>query len=250
MSLLTLLSNQSTTQTVVLNSIPSTTTVYNPTVVQAGGTQTITLNTIAATTVIRNPTVIRQASNAISLNLIPATTTVYNPTVVLAAGPQTVVLNAIAATTQVYNPTVSTISLFTDTSDILDRGLKRLRKEEEQVAAQILKSRQSKQEKPQKKKATDWKKLLLSQIKKAETVEQLDAIQIPVESGEITAKVLAEVQKKIEARRLQIETAQREVEAKYLEMLKAEQEAAEFTRKRNNKIKRLKALMWLAKLDL
>lgn len=38
--------------------------------------------------------------------------------------------------------------------------------------------------------------------------------------------------------------------AAFAELQKAEQKAQEFTRKRNNRIKRLKALMWLAKLDL
>lgn len=36
----------------------------------------------------------------------------------------------------------------------------------------------------------------------------------------------------------------------FAQLREAEQKAQEFTRKRNNRIKRLKALMWLAKLDL
>lgn len=36
----------------------------------------------------------------------------------------------------------------------------------------------------------------------------------------------------------------------FVKLQEAEQKAQEFTRKRNNRIKRLKALMWLAKLDL
>jgi hypothetical protein len=47
-----------------------------------------------------------------------------------------------------------------------------------------------------------------------------------------------------------VQTA-RELQAKaFQEFQIAEQKAVEFTTKRNNRIKRLKALMWLAKLDL
>jgi hypothetical protein len=290
-------------QTVVLSAIAATTTVYNPTVVRQAN-NAINLNIIAATTAVYNPVVVQGGGvQTITLNSIAATTTVYNPTVIQAGGVQTVILNAIAPITQVYNPTITLVSLVTDTSDILDRGLRRLRKEEEEVAAQILKSRRPKQPEPAKRQ-TDWKELLLRQINGAETIEALDSIEIPIESTEITAKVLAVVERRKEARRLEIQIAQKEAEVKilelqaeaeakeaqyvkglqerqqeiaaakqlqqevlaryeiavqkaleeekqsYLEAYRAEQEATEFTRKRNNRIKRLRALMWLAKLDL
>jgi hypothetical protein len=190
-----------------------------------------------------------------------------------------------------------------DTSDILDRGLRRLRQEEESVAAQLLKDR-NKKLKREEKKRLDWKKAILEKINSAQEVEQLEAIQLTTESVEITAQILAEFERKKEAKRLELEIARKEAELRvlelkkvaeaneaeiarqiaekqaviddfkriqvdviarhelamqqaleteqklFLETLKAEKEAEEFTRKRNNRIKRIKALMWLAKLDL
>ena len=138
-----------------------------------------------------------------------------------------------------------------DTSDILDRGLRRLRQEEENVAAQILKARQ-KPVRKESKKQIEWRNLLLQQINKAETVEQLDAIEIDTTKLKITARILEAIEKYREAKRLKIALAQKELEVRRLEaQAEAErQKADEFTKKRNNRIKRLKALMWLAKLDL
>jgi hypothetical protein len=158
-----------------------------------------------------------------------------------------------------------------DTSDILNRGLKRLRREEESVAAQILKDRNKKVKREEKKKL-DWKKAILDKINGAQEIEQLDAIQLPAQSANVTAEALAELERKREEKRLELEAAvksfktiQEDVLARheiamkqaseeekklFLDTLKAEKEAEEFTRKRNNRIKRIKALMWLAKLDL
>ena len=179
-----------------------------------------------------------------------------------------------------------------DTSDILDRGLKHLRREEEAIAAQILKSKQPQRPKYTKQQ-TDWKALLLRKINGADTLDELDAIQIDSANVELTARILTEVEQRKEARRIEIQIAKQELELKetqikehiaekqamlesarqlqkevlarhkiaiqqaiveeqqaFLEQYKAQQQAKEFTRKRNNRIKRLKALMWLAKLDL
>lgn len=278
MTLVTLLSNQAAVQTVVLDRLESTAQVFLPTVIQAGGTQTITLDRLESTAQI------------------------FLPTITQVGGVQTITLNLLGSTAQIFLPTISLVGAVTDTSDILTRGLRKLRRQEEELAAQILK----KKRKPEYKetKQTNWKELLLRQINGAETVEELDAIDIPTEEPDITAKVLALVERRKEAKRLELEVAEKEAQVKILELraqaeqqeaeyvqrlndqrvaviaakklqeevlarhalaveqairieqeaflaqYKADQEAAEFTRKRNNRIKRLKALMWLAKLDL
>ena len=190
-----------------------------------------------------------------------------------------------------------------DTSDILDRYRRRKSesKQEEQIAAQLLKARQKKSELQKKrKKVTDWKKLIYQAIYGAESENDLNAISttnIPTDSPELVAAILAEIEEKKTVKRLElklkmeeaalqsvqlenqitakIEEQKKIVEATrklqqdvlvryelavkaaqqvemlaFLELQAAEQKAAEFTRKRNNRIKRLKALMWLAKLDL
>ena len=247
MSLLTLLSNQSATQTVVLNRLESTAQIFLPTVIQAGGTQTITLDRLESTA------------------------QVFLPTVVQAGGAQTITLNLLGSTAQVFLPTIQLVGAVTDTSDILNRGLKRLRREEESVAAQILKDRNKKVKREEKKKL-DWKKAILDKINGAQEIEQLDAIQLPAQSANVTAEALIDLKRKKEEKRLELEAAiksfkiiqedilaRHEIAVKqaseeekklFLDTLKAEKEAEEFTRKRNNRIKRVKALMWLAKLDL
>jgi hypothetical protein len=197
-----------------------------------------------------------------------------------------------------------------DTSDILDRGLRRkqntlTQKEEEQIAAQLLRERQLKTKSTNKiKKAVDWKNLILEKINGVQTTDELNAISITTESVEVTAAVLAEIEQKKELKRIELELAQKEAELKALELTKAiednekaialklkeqehqlqilkglqdqvferlrlaeataleeerkaayeaqiaEQRYLEFKQKRDNRIKRLKALMWLAKLDI
>jgi len=265
-------------------------------------TQTITLNRLESTAQTFNPTVVLNSPFSISLNRLESTAQIFPPTVIQTGGVQTITLNLLGSTAQIYLPTVSLVGQITDTSDILIKGLHKLRRQEEELAAQILR----KKRKPEYKetKQTNWKELLLKQINGAETVEELDAIEIPTEDPEITAKVLALVERRKEAKRLELEIAEKQAqvqilelraqaeqqEAEYVQQLiqqraslmaakqlqeevlarhalaveqairieqeaflaqyKADQEAAEFTRKRNNRIKRLKALMWLAKLDL
>lgn len=316
---LNLLSNTSTvynptvvpgTATISLNQIASTTTVYNPTVVQAGGSQTITLDLLSNTSTVYNPTVLPGAVT-ISLDQIVSTTTVYNPTVVQPGGAQTIALDLLASTTQVFNPIVSLISLVTDTSDILDKGLKKRRYkltklEEEEIALQLLQRRGK--PKPQEiKQEIDWRQMISDAINGVTSIEELNAFDIPTEgitSPSATAALLAEIEKQKELKRVQLEIAQKEAELKaieltaklqeheakivaaiteqqakleeakrfqeqmleryriaqeqaqqeemqaYLEAVQAEQQYLEFKRKRDNRIKSLKALMWLAKLDL
>jgi hypothetical protein len=225
------------------------------------------------------------------------------------AATQTIILNRVESTAQVFNPTVIQASDVQDTSDILDKGLKRKNvltpQEEEAIAAQLLKARQkTKKREEEVKKLVDWKKLFLDKINGVTTEEELNAIEIPTESVEVTAAVLAEIEKQKELKRIQLETLRQEAAVKALELQaaldqqesaisakleeqrrqleeaknlqtkilerykiaqevameeerKAAYEAAvaekaylEFKQKRDNRIKRLKALMWLTKLDL
>jgi hypothetical protein len=197
-----------------------------------------------------------------------------------------------------------------DTSDILDRFRRRKSesKEEETIAAQLLKARQKRPElERQHRKLVNWKKLIYKAIYGAETIEELEAIEtpsIPTDSPEVVNAILAEIEQQKAAKRAEIELRQATLKLKmeeaslqavqleseisarieqqklavqaikelqqevmarhalavekarqmemqsFLELQEAEQKAQEFTRKRNNRIKRLKALMWLAKMDL
>ena len=279
MTFLTVLSNQAATQTVVLNRLESTAQVFLPTVILAGGTQTITLNRLESTA------------------------QVFLPTITQVGGVQTITLNLLGSTAQVFLPTINLGGVVTDTSDILDRYIRKRSesKQEEEIAAQLLKARRKRPEVEQShRKLTNWKKLIYEAIYGAETVEQLEAIEIPtapVDSPEVVRAILAELEQQKEVRRaelkLKMEEAalaasklQSEIEGKlesqrkaveamqalqqelmarhaiavatareaetraFLELQDAERKAQEFTQKRNNRIKRLKALMWLAKLDL
>lgn len=219
------------------------------------------------------------------------------------AATQTIALNRLESTTQIFLPTIQLIGAITDTSDILDRynRKKSESKEEENIAAQLLKARQKRPQVRKKyKQVLDWKKLIYTAIYGAETLEQLEAIDttsIPTDSPETVRAILAEIEQAKETRRLElklkmeeaalqayqlesqisakideqrqaveaIRQLQKEIVAKHqiavktaeeaykqslLEFQVAEEKAVEFTRKRNNRIKRIKALMWLAKLDI
>lgn len=267
--------------------------------ISAPTTQTITLNRLDNTNTIYDPTVVRQASNVITLNQLASTSQVFLPTVVLAAGPQTVTLNRLdnisqiflptvllqgavqtitlnrlASTTQVYLPTITLRSAVTDTSDILDRYRKRRSesKEEEEIAAQLLKARQQKPKLEKEQKAlVSWKNLLYKAINGAQSIEELEAIEIPVapvESTKLAILATEELQLAKEKKRAQfinslnaletiavkheqaIKAAEQAQQQAFQQLRIAEEKALEFTTKRNNRIKRLKALMWLAKLDL
>jgi len=253
--------------------------------------------------------ILNAPSQVVVLNRVESTAQVFLPTVVQAGGTQTINLNLVASTAQVFLPTINPVSANLDTSDILDRGLKRKNvlttQEEEAIAAQLLKARQkTKKREEEVKKLVDWKKLFLDKINGVTTEEELDAIEIPTESVEVTAAVLAEIEKQKELKRIQLETLRQEaavkalelqaaldqqesaisakleeqrrqleeaknLQTKILERYKIAQEAAveeerkaayeaaiaekaylEFKQKRDNRIKRLKALMWLTKLDL
>ncbi len=249
--------NRQASNAISLNQIASTTNIYLPAVVQAGGTQTVTLDRIASTTQIYLPTISRQASKLISLNRLESTTSVYLPTVVQAAGPQTITLNRLNSTTQIYLPTILQVSNIIDTSDILSRGLKRRKYrltqlEEEQIAAQLLKQRQPKIQ-VEAKHTIDWQKLIFNAVNDITNVDELNALQISTEeltSPSATTALLIELDRQKEFRRAELELKQKEEIQAYLETIKAEKEYEDFKRKRDNRIKRLKALMWLAKLDL
>lgn len=270
---------------------------------QGSTTQTVTLNRLESTAQTFNPTVIRQASSVVNLNRLESTAQIYLPTVILAGGTQTITLLRLESTAQVFLPTVQLAGAITDTSDILDRYRRKRSesKEEENIAAQLLKARQKRpQVRKEYKQVLDWKKLIYTAIYGAETLEQLEAIDttsIPTDSPETVRAILAEIEQAKETRRLElklkmeeaalqayqlesqisakieeqrraveaIRQLQKEIVAKHeiavktaeeaykqslLEFQLAEQKAAEFTRKRNNRIKRIKALMWLAKLDI
>lgn len=223
---------------------------------------------------------------------------------------QTISCLLVGPTSQIYLHTIAGDGAIVDTSDILDRYLRRKSesKEEEQIAAQLLKARQKRPElQKQRKTLTDWKKLIYKAIHGAQTLEELEAIEVPTiqtDSPEVVAAILAEIEERKAAKQAEIElrmaqtklkmeeaalqsvkleseisarleqqrqaiaaiqTLQEQVMARHAVAMKiaedlqneafaqlqqAEQKAQEFTRKRNNRIKRLKALMWLAKLDL
>jgi hypothetical protein len=297
-------------QTIIFDRLESTAQIFLPTITQAGGTQTITLNRLESTAQVFNLTVIRQASSVISLNRLESTVQIFLPTVTQAGGTQTITLNLLGSTSQIFLPTITSISSVIDTSDILTR-YKRKRsesKEEEEIAAQLLKARQKRPEVEQKnRELRNWKKLIYEAIYGADTVEELEAITtppIPTDSPEVVAAILAEIEQQKAARKAEIELKQAELKLKmeeaslqaaqleaqiserideqkraiqaikdlqqevmtrhavaveaarqiemqaFLQLQDAERKAEEFTRKRNNRIKRLKALMWLAKIDL
>jgi hypothetical protein len=218
--------------------------------------------------------------------------------------------NWIASTNVYSDAIVISEQPFVDTSDILDRYTRRRSesKEEEAIAAQLLKARQKRPElERQHRKLINWKKLIYEAIYGAETIEELEAIEtppIPTDSPEIVAAILAEIEQQKAAKKAEIELKQATLKLKmeqaslqavqleseisarieqqklavqaiqelqqevmarhalavekarqmemrsFLELQEAERQAQEFTRKRNNRIKRLKAMMWLAKLDL
>lgn len=270
---------------------------------QGSTTQTVTLNRLESTAQTFNPTVVLNSSFIISLDRLESTAQIYLPTVVLAGGVQTITLNLLGSTAQVFLPTVNLATGIVDTSDILDRYTRKRSesKQEEEIAAQLLKARRKRPQVEQAhRKLINWKKLIYEAIYGAETVEDLEAIKIPtapVDSPEVVAAILAEIEQRKELRKaelkLKIEEAtlaasklqneidnrleqqrqavatikalQQELIARheiavatarqaetqaFLELQAAERKAQEFTQKRNNRIKRLKALMWLAKLDL
>jgi hypothetical protein len=279
MSFLTLLQSQSATQTITLDRVESTAQIFLPTVVQAGGAQTITLNRLESTAQI------------------------FLPTVTQVGSVQTITLNLLGSSAQIFLPTVTSVSSVIDTSDILTR-YKRKRsesKEEEEIAAQLLKARQKRPQVEQKsRELRNWKKLIYEAIYGADTVEELNAIDatnVPADSPEVVAAILAEIEEQkalrkaeiklkmeeasLQAAQLESQISERIDEQKraiqaikdlqqevmtrhavaveaarqmemqaFLQLQEAERKAEEFTRKRNNRIKRLKALMWLAKIDL
>lgn len=196
-----------------------------------------------------------------------------------------------------------------DTSDILGAFRRKpglTSRDEEAIVAQLLKARQAKQTVVQKRKrAIEWKQLILAKINNATTEQELENVStVPIESVEVTAAVLAEIERQKEAKRLELEIIRREAEIKaaefqaqlkanedaiyakvqeqraaleaakqlhlrllqrhqiavemarqeelraFMEAQAAENEFVAFTNKRNQRIKRLKALMWLAKLDI
>jgi hypothetical protein len=293
----------SAAQTIILNKLESTAQTFNPTVV-LNTPFTITLNRLESSAQVYLPTVILAGgTQTITLDRLESTAQVFLPTITQVGGVQTITLNLLGSTAQVFLPAIQLIGAVTDTSDILDR-YRRSRsesKEEENVAAQLLKARQKRpQVRKEYKEVLNWKKLIYAAIYGAETLEQLDGIKtssIPNTSPKTTRAVLAEVEQAKAARRLElklkmeeaslqafqlenqisakieeqrqaveaIRQLQKEIVAKHqiavktaeeaykqslLEFQVAEEKAAEFTRKRNNRIKRIKALMWLAKLDI
>lgn len=273
--------------------------------------QTITLNRLESTASIFNPTVVLNTSFIITLNRLESGAQVFLPTVTQVGSVQTITLNRLESTAQVFLPTVNLISAITDTSDILNRPARKRRYkltklEEEEIAAQLLLARKGPQEE-QVAVSLDWRKLIYNAVNGVTSEAELAALNIPMEgitSPSATAAVLAEIEKQKELKRLEFEIKKQEAELKaaeltaqiqekeaaivaaiadrqkqlelakreqeqalerfriaqataeqeemqsYLEAMKAEQEFLAFKTKRDNRIKRLKALMWLAKLDL
>jgi hypothetical protein len=292
------------TQNISLNRVNSTAQIFLHTITGAAGGGNIVLNLVASTAQVFLPAV----SVNIALNQTPSVAQVFLPTITVPTA-NNIVLNRVNSVNNIYLLSLAGETVAQDTSDILDKGLKRKNvltaKEEEEIAAQLLKARQkTKKRKEEVKKLVDWKKLFLDKINGVTTEEELNAIEISTETVEVTAAVLAEIEKQKELKRIQLETLRQEaavkalelkaaldqqesaisakleeqrkqleeakgLQAKILERYKIAQEAAveeerrvayeasmaekaylEFKQKRDNRIKRLKALMWLTKLDL
>lgn len=192
------------------------------------------------------------SAQTIVLNRVESTAQIYLPTVVQAAV-QTIVFNTLASTSQIYLPTINLVSGVTDTSDILDKGAKRRQqvKEEENIAAQILLKRREKPKQKVVKPKVNWKEFLLQHIDGVQNETQLDEIILPQpDENLITKQDINEIEQFIEAKRLELQNKLNEIESAYIEAYVAQKKAIEFTRKRNQRNKRLKALMWLAKLDI
>lgn len=296
-------------QTIILNRLESTAQTFNPTVIRQASS-VITLNRLESAAQIFLPTVTRQTSNVITLNRLESTAQIFLPVVVQAGGVQTITLNLLASTAQIFLPTITLTSGIVDTSDILNRYRRKRSesKEEEEIAAQLLKARQKRPQVEQKtRELRNWKKLIYEAIYGAETIEELESIEtppIPTDSPEVVAAILAEIEQQKAAKRAELELKQAQLKLKmeeaslqavqlesqisskleeqrrsveaiqklkeeimsrhaiaveaarqmemqaFLQLQEAERKAEEFTRKRNNRIKRLKALMWLAKIDL
>jgi hypothetical protein len=190
------------------NLLTNTSTVYNPTV--AAGAVNISANLFTNTNTFYDAVV--SISDTIVTDLLTNTSTVYNPTVT--AGAVNITAQLLTNTSTVYLPTVAllvdNISAFRidntsviylptltggdvgvkDTSDILNRGLKRKKKrktqeeiDEENIAAQILKARQGKKPKYQ-----EPKQELQLNLK-----AKLEAEQSVAEITEEVAEVMPEV---------------------------------------------------------
>jgi hypothetical protein len=79
------------------------------TLLQTQGTpssQTITLNRVESTATVYNPTVSLQPSSTVALNLVGSTTQIFPPTVVQAGGVQTVTLNRVESSASIFALTV------------------------------------------------------------------------------------------------------------------------------------------------
>jgi hypothetical protein len=297
-------------QTIVLNRLESTAQTFNPTVIRQASS-VITLDRLESTAQIFLPVITQGGGvQTITLNRLESTAQIFLPTVVQAGGVQTITLNLLASTAQIFLPTITLTSGVVDTSDILNRYRRKRSesKEEEEIAAQLLKARQKRPQVEQKtRELRNWKKLIYEAIYGAETIEELESIEtppIPTDSPEVVAAILAEIEQQKAAKRAELELKQAQLKLKmeeaslqavqlesqisskleeqkrsveaiqklkeeimsrhaiaveaarqmemqaFLQLQEAERKAEEFTRKRNNRIKRLKALMWLAKIDL
>lgn len=297
-------------QTIVLNRLESTAQTFDPTVIRQASS-VITLDRLESTAQIFLPVVTQGGGvQTITLNRLESTAQIFLPTVVQAGGVQTITLNLLASTAQIFLPTITLASGVVDTSDILNRYRRKRSesKEEEEIAAQLLKARQKRPQVEQKtRELRNWKKLIYEAIYGAETIEELESIEtppIPTDSPEVVAAILAEIEQQKAAKRAELELKQAQLKLKmeeaslqavqlesqisskleeqkrsveaiqklkeeimsrhaiaveaarqmemqaFLQLQEAERKAEEFTRKRNNRIKRLKALMWLAKIDL
>ena len=297
-------------QTIILNRLESTAQTFNPTVIRQASSA-ITLDRLESTAQIFLPVVTQGGGvQTITLNRLESTAQIFLPTVVQAGGVQTITLNLLASTAQIFLPTITLASGVVDTSDILNRYRRKRSesKEEEEIAAQLLKARQKRPQVEQKtRELRNWKKLIYEAIYGAETIEELESIEtppIPTDSPEVVAAILAEIEQQKAAKRAELELKQAQLKLKmeeaslqavqlesqisskleeqkrsveaiqklkeeimsrhaiaveaarqmemqaFLQLQEAERKAEEFTRKRNNRIKRLKALMWLAKIDL
>lgn len=170
------------TQNITLNRVESTAQIFLHTITAAAGGGNIVLNLVASTAQVFLPAVsvniaLNQTPSVaqvfqpaigrnIALNQVSSTAQVFLPTITVPAT-SNIVLNRIDSVNNVYLLSLTGEGTQQDTSDILGKASKRknvlTEKEEEEIAAQYLKSKQ-KQTQKKKKKEVKWKNLLLRKI--------------------------------------------------------------------------------------
>jgi len=240
--------------------------------------QTITLNRVESTATVYAPTVARQASSVIALALVASTAQVLLPTIQL--------VGAVTDTSDILDRYRRSRSESKEEENIAAQLLKarqkrpQVRKEYKEVlnwkkliytaiyGAETLQQLDGIKTSSIPNTSPEAARAILAEIEQAKAARRLElklkmeeaSLQASQLESQISAKVeeqrqaieaIRQLQKEIVAKhQIAVKTAEEAYKQSLLEFQVAEEKAAEFTRKRNNRIKRIKALMWLAKLDI